>query len=176
MSITCRKNELFSEYFTVTNSNNELVTGIDSTSFITHIIDPDGNEVSSTIVNYIIELMNGHYKISFVPNKTKTWYIIVYHSTYFPWGKAATINVFDNDFDSISLDLIRALGLMQENYYLDQIIYDSNNCLISGRIRIYSTSGAVGTTSNVIATYNIEAIYNSTSNPPTLETYKVTKE
>ena len=203
MTTTSRKNEIATEFFTVTDSDNNLVTGIDSTDFTVDIIDPDNNEVSSIITNYITELTNGHYKISFIPNKVKLWYVVIYHSVYFPWGKAGTVNVFNNDFDTIDItstinidsintnlnnietklddvatNLIRALGLMQENYYLDQVVYNAFNCLTSGRMRIYSNAASVGTVNNVIATYQITASYNTPpgdGTPPTMETYKVEK-
>jgi hypothetical protein len=51
--------------------------------------------------------------------------------------------------------LKRTLGLMHENIYIDQPGYDINSNLISARVRIYSDSASVGTTNNVIGTYQI---------------------
>ena len=54
-------------------------------------------------------------------------------------------------------DLKRVLGLMHENIFIDQPVYDDDNNLESARVRIYSTAGSVGTDSNVLATYTITA-------------------
>lgn len=54
--------------------------------------------------------------------------------------------------------LLRVLGLLQENQYLDQTVYATYNgqkLLTSGRIRIYSSAASVGTNNNVIASYRI---------------------
>ena len=70
------------------------------------------------------------------------------------------------------LDLIqRTLGLTQENHYIDNTIFETGK-LKSARIRIYSDSASVGTSSNVIATYNISVTYDANGN---METYKTTK-
>ena len=181
MATLARKNETASEYFTVVDGGNNLVPGIDSTDFTLDIYDPDDNEVSSSIVNNIVELSNGNYRFNFIPNKTKLWYVVVYHATHFPWGKAITFDISENSLDTIASNISRILGLSQENYYLDQAIYNTYTnkykCLAFGRIRIYSDSSSVGTSSNVVATYQITATYNEPtgSEQPTLETYKVIK-
>jgi len=152
-----RIGEIVSDGFSVTSTSNILVPGIDSTAFTYHLFDPDNNEVGSTIIATIIELGHGHYRISFTPNKTGVWILAIYHSTYFPWGKTGSFEIYNSDFNTIGVNLTRALGLMQENYYLDETVYDENNNLTFGRIRIYSDSISVGTDNNVIATYNVES-------------------
>ena len=70
--------------------------------------------------------------------------------------------------------LTRAIGLMQENHYLDETVYISHNgqkLLTSGRIRLYTNATSVGTTDDVLTTYNIQATYTGDE----LDTYKVTK-
>lgn len=149
--------ESISDGFSVTDSTNVLVPGIDSTAFTYHLFDPDNIEVGSSIGVNIIELGYGHYRSSFAPNKTGVWILVIYHSTYFPWGKTGSFEIYTSDFNTIAANLARALGLMQENYYLDETIYDENNNLTYGRIRIYSDSISVGTDNNVIATYQVES-------------------
>lgn len=60
-------------------------------------------------------------------------------------------------------ELIRALGLMQENYALDQMTYISNKNnikqLASARIRIYSDTTAVGTMEKILAMYSIAPLW-----------------
>lgn len=56
-----------------------------------------------------------------------------------------------------SNDLKRALGLMHENIYIDNPVYDEWYNLISARVRIYSVNTSVGTDNDVIGTYLITA-------------------
>lgn len=147
------------EDFSVTDINNILVPGIDSTAFTYHIFNNNGNEVSLSVPVTITELGHGHYRSTFTPNSVGIWLLSVYHSTYFPWGKTGSIQVFGHDFDSIAELVIRILGLTQENFSIDNTIYDTVGNLTSGRIRIYNNSLNVGTGSGIIATYSIEAEY-----------------
>ena len=161
------------EDFSVTDVNDDLVPGIDSTAFTYHIFDDNGNEVSSTAPVTITELGHGHYRSSFVPNSVGMWLLSVYHPTYFPWGKTGSIQVFNHDFDSIAEFVIRILGLTQENFSIDDTVYDGNGNLTNGRIRIYDNSTDVGTSSGVIASYDIEADYDT--NTGLMNSYHVRK-
>lgn len=51
--------------------------------------------------------------------------------------------------------LKRVVGLMHENFYIDNPVYDTTNNLISARVRIYSAPGSVGSDLNVIGEYTI---------------------
>ena len=85
-----------------------------------------------------------------------------------------TLSGIQAGLSNIETCMFRALGLMQENQYLDQtnyITYRGVKLLTSGRLRIYSVSGSVGTDSDIIATYNIISTWNGDE----LNTYKVTK-
>jgi len=68
------------------------------------------------------------------------------------------------------VDLI--IGLSQENYYLDQTVYNASHKLLSGRIRTYSVAGSVGTDADVLATYTITSVWSGSE----LQTYKVVKQ
>ena len=68
--------------------------------------------------------------------------------------------------------LLRVLGLLQENQFLDQTVYttyNSQKLLSSGRIRIYSSSASIGSDNNVIATYRISTTWNNDE----MSSYKV---
>ena len=160
------------EDFSVTDGTDSLVSGIDSTSFTVHLFNPEDLEVSSSIPVSIIELGHGHYRAKFTPNIIGIWMLAVYHPTYFPYGKTGSIQVFSNDFDSISAVLIRILGLTQENFYMDQNLYNSDGSLVFSRIRIYSDASSVGGSSNVIATYAVEASYTNGQ----MDSYSVKKQ
>jgi len=66
--------------------------------------------------------------------------------------------------------LLRALGLVQENQYLDLLTFDSDDHMLTGRLRTYSAAGSVGTINNVLATYTITATYDVAGN---LSSFKV---
>lgn len=57
----------------------------------------------------------------------------------------------------MQIDITKLLGLNHENVYMDEPVWDSDDNLISLRIRLYSDSASVGTSSNVIATYRVTA-------------------
>jgi hypothetical protein len=57
----------------------------------------------------------------------------------------------------VNLSLKRLLGLVHENIYIDNPVYDLDNNLISARVRIYANASDVGTANNVIGTYTITA-------------------
>jgi hypothetical protein len=69
----------------------------------------------------------------------------------------SVINDEEVSQSNVSSDLKRALGLMHENIYIDLPVYDSDNNLVSARVRIYSQASSVGTTSDIIGTYLITA-------------------
>ena len=166
-----RVGEVVEEDFTVADSNNVLVPGINVSSFSLHLFNPDGNEVSSTVPHTFNELGYGHYRCSFYPDKVGTWYVSSYHTTYFPWGKTGSVQVFSNDFDTIASIVTRILGLSQENFHIGNPIYDENCNLLSSTIKTYSNAGSVGTNNNIIAEYEVTATYVDNK----LETYKVIK-
>jgi len=152
--------EEIKEEFSVLDISNILVSGIPLSEFNTHLFNPSDNEVSDTSSVSFIELGHGHYRVSFTPNQVGNWMLIAYHPTYFPWGKSNTIQVFANDFDSIAIMLQKVLGLVQENFSVDQTTYDSNNNLTSSRVRIYNDNTSVGTSTNVLETYLMSATFN----------------
>lgn len=82
-------------------------------------------------------------------------------------------SVMTGSFASQEVLLSRALGLMQENMYIDNPVYSVEANLLSSRIRTYSDPNSVGSGSNILATYTATATYDENSN---LETYKVIKE
>jgi len=69
-------------------------------------------------------------------------------------------------------ELIRALGLIHENHYIDQTVYDTYQgqpLLTSARIRLYGVKASVGTDANVIASYGITSTWQNNE----MQTYRV---
>lgn len=170
MLILGRVGKVVHEDFTVTDSSNNRVPGIDTTAFTSLIFDNSGTDVTGLVSPTFTELGSGHYRLSFVPNGVGTWYPTAVHPLYFPWSKTGSLQVFANDFDTIAVIIERILGLVQENFFIDQTTFDENGCMITGRIRTYDNAADVGTGSGVIETYCIEASYDAEGR---METYKV---
>jgi hypothetical protein len=59
--------------------------------------------------------------------------------------------------ETFGLVLRKALGLMHENIYIDNPVYDGDTNLTSARVRIYSDPSSTGTANDVIGTYEITA-------------------
>lgn len=74
---------------------------------------------------------------------------------------------------TVAAGVLRVLGLVQENQYIDNVVTDSRLRMTSARLRTYSAAGSVGTANDVLATYTITATYTGTEEAPT--TYKVVK-
>jgi hypothetical protein len=146
------------EFFSVVDSSNNFINGLDSTSITTYLFNPAGIEISSIIPVTITGLGNGHYIATFTPNALGTWMLTLVHPIYFPWGKANDIEVYTSDFTRISNQLNRVLGLVHQNIHIDQPTYDGDGNLVGGRLRIYSDSASVGTNNNVLATYIITSV------------------
>ena len=88
--------------FTVNDQNGELIEDLNESDFTYHIFDPSGHERSSSIKLHIKELGFGHYRVNFIPNKNGLWYLVIYHSIYFPWGKAGNFSVeIKDEFNNI---------------------------------------------------------------------------
>lgn len=91
--------------FTVLDVNNAVVTGITLSQFLVRIYNPADTEVSGSVGLVRKELGNGDYEVTFTPNMLGKWYVVVTHVTYFPWGKAAAIQVSSESLTGIDADI-----------------------------------------------------------------------
>lgn len=89
-------------------------------------------------------------------------------------GSIELVDLCTQNTDVAALDALinRVLGLVHENTYLDQCVYDVRGNMTSGRIRIYSVAGSVGTVNDVLATYTVTSTYAANGN---LTSFKVVK-
>lgn len=148
-------NEVVTEHFTVADSNGNLVPGINPATMTIRVYNPSGNEVSGAVGGAVTDLGNGDYKYTFTPNVVGTWYVVVTHPDYFPWGKTDDVQVFDTDLDQIYESIEKTLGLSRHNMYIDDATYDEYGNMVSARVRTYSDAASVGTNNNIIETYRI---------------------
>jgi len=143
------------EHFTVSDSNGNLVAGIDSSSFTVYVYDPSDAEVSGSVNGSFTDLGNGNYKYTFTPDANGVWYVTITQPTYFSWGKSDDVYVDSANLSSIYEIVRKTLGLVHHNMYIDEPVYDEAGNMISARVRIYSDSASVGSNTNVIETYLI---------------------
>jgi hypothetical protein len=87
------------------------------------------------------------------------YYAFAYSSSDFLFSVACFSVV--EDIEVIRADVYnavrRTLGLIHENFFIDQTVYNSDSNLISARVRTYKSAADVGTNSGVLATYMITA-------------------
>lgn len=160
-------NEMNYGTFKVIDDNGDPVTGLEEGDFSTIILyDPDGNDISGSTTNSLIELGNGMYKFGFFPISEGIHTVYIDHTSYLPTGISGEFEIHQD-----RAWLQRILGLVQENFYLDNTTYSGDN-MTSARLRIYSNASSVGTTADIIGTYNLTAEFDSYAK---LETYKLEK-
>ncbi len=152
------KDQPVHENFTVSDSNGNLVSGIDTTTgFIAYVYNPAGTEVTGLVSGFFTELGDGNYRYTFTPNVNGVWYINVTNDFYFSWGKNDDVYVDTADLSSIYEIVRKTLGLVHHNMFIDNAIYDEHGNMTSARVRLYSDAASVGTNNNVIESYMITA-------------------
>jgi len=88
------------------------------------------------------------------------------------WSVTDGTNSIQTQLNNLDARIDRILGLTQENHYIDNTSHDGNGNMTASRVRIYSNAASVGTTNDVIATYNMTATYDGNGR---LQTYKMEK-
>jgi hypothetical protein len=102
----------------------------------------------------------------------------VTHDVFF-WVEATDLASIEADTQDLQQSMARALGLLQENFMLDNTVFAGSD-MSAGRIRIFAnavdlvaaTDGATYGTENEIAGYQISVVYESAGK---VQTYKVEK-
>lgn len=153
----------------IDNSNGAIVDsgGLISKDTIAHSVwneDTASNTTSGTFGAAVVSSQD----LTDITNKVTAIY------NKLPAGTIASSGEYTSDINEIKTNLERSLGLMQENYYIDQtnyITYNGVKLMTSGRMRIYSDASSVGTDSNVVATYQITTDWTNDE----MTSYKVKK-
>ncbi|MBF0121160.1 MAG: hypothetical protein HQK79_20195 [Desulfobacterales bacterium] len=121
----CQIYQTVEDIFSVIDAYGSPVSGIPICEFKTKLYEPLG--YINTIPVKITELSDGNYKISFAPDKTGLWYLMVIHDKYFSSGKANVYQVFQETFNAVSetLDNIKltALGRWRVTANSNEIIF-----------------------------------------------------
>lgn len=106
----------------------------------------------------------GLYQAQYVPG-TLGYFATVYETfldSLFTMPSGYEIQAETLEVSTDSTNLMRVLGLLNQNTFIDSQIYDSNGNMTSCRIRNYDSS-ANATTQNVaglLYTWNVTAVYN----------------
>jgi hypothetical protein len=78
------------------------------------------------------------------------------------------IFVTQNDVDDLTVMVLRTLGLVHENAFIDNTVFDHHNELIAARVRLFDSKAHVegatdggSETLGLIATYEMSTVYES---------------
>lgn len=139
-----KNNTTAQDDFTVTDEDGNLIAGLIQGDFTYSLFDPEGNDVSSSYIVTMTELGSGHYRAEFDVDKVGIWYLIVYHATYFPWGKAGNVQCFAHDFDSLGIMVEFIRDIEGGRWKIDgnqMIFYKEDNVTEIARFNLYDTQG-----------------------------------
>lgn len=170
-----KKDTISYDEFIVMDKHDNPVTGLVDGDFTKNLFDPDNNEVaniSAGVQVTIIEVGNGLYRLSFTPNKLGNWGLIIYNTTYFPWGKGDSYKCVDYLNDDLGEALKILLGF-KESYRMFNQKFDRNNNLIYATAKIYPTANDCNNNTNFIAEYEMTANFDLRTN--LMNNYKVIK-
>ena len=93
------------EDFSVLDLNGALKSDLALGELTYDLFDPYDNEVGGTVTVAFTNLGHGHYRARYTPDNEGNWYLVVYHSTYFHYGKASGIDVYDPDRITVASDV-----------------------------------------------------------------------
>jgi hypothetical protein len=116
----------------------------------------------------------GRYESSWVPASTGVYsaHFIVYddvgHSveSIVYTREVEQMVVTANDTDDVALMMVRVLGLVHENVFIDNTVHDINGQLVAARVRVFSSKSYVelatdggGETGGLVAVYEMSTVY-----------------
>ncbi|KKL86972.1 hypothetical protein LCGC14_1939370 [marine sediment metagenome] len=116
-------NETLIDDFVVVDSSGNLVPGLVQGNFTIQLYNPSGVEVSGSISVTIIEVGDGNYRTSFIPNVIGDWLLVIKHTTYFAAGKRGQYRVFEALFDELdsAIDDTQGVGFSPATHSLRKI-------------------------------------------------------
>lgn len=129
---------------------------------------------SPTITLDMPHKAKGRYEVSWTPPSADAWtaHFFVYSDightveniTY--TRSVEQIIATDSDIDDLASRLLRILGLVHENVFIDNTVHDAFGSLVAARVRIFDSQANVeaatdggSETTGLVATYEIEASF-----------------
>jgi hypothetical protein len=116
----------------------------------------------------------GRYENNWTPSTTGVYtaHFIVYsdpsHTTenVAYTREAEQLIVTENDADDLALMMVRVLGLVHENVFIDNTVHDVDGQLVAARVRIFDSKANVeaatdggSETTGLVATYEMYTVY-----------------
>ena len=141
------------------------------------LVDKNGSAISGEIVTYeifrssdnvsltsgtLIDLGNGIYKSSYHFSALGQ-YRILYITPNKYTDEIESIMVVDENVSSISEKINRILGLSMENFRVIEPVYNKNNDLTDGIIKIYANATDLENDENPIGVYDVKTLYKNAS-------------
>ena len=134
------------------------------------VYDPGGT-VPIAVVN-LVHQVKGRYEGSWIPSSVGSYtaLFIVYADaartveSIMYTREAEQIFVTSSDIDDLASMLIRVLGLVHENVFIDNTTYDANSMLLTARLRVFATKAEAqaatdGGSEVARETYSVDAAY-----------------
>lgn len=92
--------------------------------------------------------------------------------------EAEQIFVTASDVDDLAAMLVRVLGLVHENVFIDNTTYDPNSMLLTARLRVFATKAEAqaatdGGSEPALVTYSVDATYEG---PGRMRQYRMVKD
>jgi hypothetical protein len=90
----------------VLDENDNPVSGLIKANFTIKLYNPNGDEVADDEMSISFEeIGDGVYRVGFTPDELGNWSLLIYHITYFPFGKGENYNCVDSLGGGISVEI-----------------------------------------------------------------------
>jgi hypothetical protein len=124
----------------------------------------------------LLHKAKGRYEGSWTPTATGVYtaHFIVYSDAGHTiesiayTREAEQLIVTENDADDLALMMVRVLGLVHENVFIDNTVHDLDGQLVAARVRVFDSKANVelatdggSETTGLVATYEMNTVYES---------------
>lgn len=122
----------------------------------------------------LLHKVKGRYEASWIPSATGVYtaHFIVYSDaghvaeSVVYTREAEQMVVTVNDTDDVALMMVRVLGLVHENVFIDNTVHDINGQLVAARVRVFASKADVelatdggSETGGLVSTYEMSTEY-----------------
>lgn len=145
------------------------------------VLETNGNYKTGLVVTYEVRKSSDHslidsgtltntgniYTDTISISDTGEYYILYLTPTNYENGletlivQTSDVDDMQSSLDALATNLTKVLGLSKSNFRLNNMVYDANGDLTSGKIAIYTSAVDTESETSPIATYTITGTYNS---------------